>query len=54
MKGPRVAIVTSTGGAATVVADNVGLMGLEMPKPDKETSEKLLALELKEANTIEY
>ncbi|MFC6762419.1 acetate--CoA ligase family protein [Sulfitobacter porphyrae] len=49
MKGPRVAIVTSTGGAATVVADNVGLMGLEMPKPDKETSEKLLALELKEA-----
>lgn len=49
MAGPRVAIVTSTGGAATVVADNVGLMGLEMPKPDKETSEKLLALELKEA-----
>jgi acetate---CoA ligase (ADP-forming) len=49
MKGPRVAIVTSTGGAATVVADNVGLMGLEMPKPDAETSRKLLALELKEA-----
>lgn len=49
MKGARVAIVTSTGGAATVVADNVGLMGLEMPKPDKETSDKLLALELKEA-----
>lgn len=49
MKGPRVAIVTSTGGAATVVADNVGLMGLEMPKPDAETSDKLLALELKEA-----
>ncbi|MCG6904962.1 MAG: acetate--CoA ligase family protein [Rhodobacter sp.] len=49
MKGPRVAIVTSTGGAATVVADNVGLMGLEMPRPDKETSERLLALELKEA-----
>jgi acyl-CoA synthetase (NDP forming) len=49
MKGPRVAIVTSTGGAATVVADNVGLMGLEMPKPDAETCAKLLALELKEA-----
>lgn len=49
MRGPRVAIVTSTGGAATVVADNVGLMGLEMPKPDAETSAKLLALELKEA-----
>ena len=49
MAGPRVAIVTSTGGAATVVADNVGLMGLQMPKPDDETSAKLLALELKEA-----
>ena len=49
MQGRRVAIVTSTGGAATVVADNVGLMGLEMPRPDRETSEKLLALELNEA-----
>lgn len=49
MAGKRVAIVTSTGGAATVVADNVGLMGLEMPPPDPETSAKLLALELKEA-----
>lgn len=49
MAGKRVAIVTSTGGAATVVADNVGLMGLDMPPPDAETSAKLLALELKEA-----
>lgn len=49
MAGKRVAIVTSTGGAATVVADNVGLLGLDMPPPDAETSAKLLALELKEA-----
>ncbi|RGP38027.1 acetate--CoA ligase family protein [Pseudotabrizicola alkalilacus] len=49
MAGKRVAIVTSTGGAATVVADNVGLMGLDMPPPDVETSAKLLGLELKEA-----
>ncbi len=49
MKGKRVAIVTSTGGAATVVADNVGLSGLEMPAPDSDTAEKLIALELKEA-----
>ncbi len=49
MKSNRVAIVTSTGGAATVVADNVGLSGLEMPAPDKETADKLIALELKEA-----
>lgn len=49
MAGPRVAIVTSSGGAATVVADNVGLMGLEMPEPDADTCAKLLALPLKEA-----
>lgn len=49
LKGKRVAIVTSTGGAATIVADNVGLQGLEMPNPDPETAEKLLALDLKEA-----
>ncbi len=49
MTGNRVAIVTSTGGAATVVADNLGLAKLEMPAPDAQTSQKLLALELKEA-----
>lgn len=50
MAGKRVAIVTSTGGAATVVADNVGLIGLDMPAPDEETARKLLALDLKEAS----
>ncbi len=50
MAGKRVAIVTSTGGAATVVADNVGLMGLDMPAPDAETAQALLALDLKEAS----
>ncbi len=49
LAGKRVAIVTSTGGAATIVADNVGLIGLEMPSPDPEAAEKLLALDLKEA-----
>ncbi|NKM88125.1 CoA-binding protein [Rhizobium laguerreae] len=49
MAGQRVAIVTSTGGAATIVADNVGLAGLKMPSPDPETAQKLLALDLKEA-----
>lgn len=49
MTGKRVAIVTSTGGAATVVADNLGLSGLEMPAPDAETAAKLLALDLQEA-----
>ncbi|MCR4265157.1 acetate--CoA ligase family protein [Nitratireductor sp. ZSWI3] len=50
MAGNRVAIVTSTGGAATVVADNVGLSGLDIPVPDRETAEKLLALDLAEAS----
>lgn len=49
MAGKRVAIVTSTGGAATVVADNIGLSDLEMPAPDADTAAKLLALDLKEA-----
>ncbi|PKA43699.1 6-carboxyhexanoate--CoA ligase [Rhizobium sullae] len=49
LAGQRVAIVTSTGGAATIVADNVGLAGLEMPSPDPETARRLLALDLKEA-----
>ncbi|WP_193187366.1 acetate--CoA ligase family protein [Nisaea sediminum] len=49
MTSNRVAIVTSTGGAATVVADNVGLLGLEVPAPDTETAGKLIELELKEA-----
>jgi len=49
MAGKRVAIVTSTGGAATIVADNVGLAGLEMPTPDPETAAKLLAHDLTDA-----
>jgi acyl-CoA synthetase (NDP forming) len=49
MAGKRVAIVTSTGGAATIVADSVGLAGLDMPAPDAETAAALLALDLKEA-----
>lgn len=49
MVGKRVAIVTSTGGAATIVADNIGLTDLEVPRPDPATAEKLLALDLSDA-----
>lgn len=49
MAGKRVAIVTSTGGAATIVADNIGLTDLEMPSPDPQTAAKLLALDLPDA-----
>lgn len=49
MPGRRVAIVTSTGGAATIVADNLGLAGLEMPEPEPQTAERLRALDLRDA-----
>jgi acyl-CoA synthetase (NDP forming) len=47
--GRRIAIVTSTGGAATLVADSAGLAGLEMPAPDAATAQALNALELPDA-----
>ncbi|MEZ2221570.1 acetate--CoA ligase family protein [Rhizobium sp. RCC_161_2] len=49
IRGKRIAIVTSTGGAATIVADNIGFNGLEMPSPDPETASRLLGLDLREA-----
>ncbi len=49
LTGDRIAIVTSTGGAATIVADNLGLAGLTMPSPDPETAEKLRTLDLRDA-----
>jgi acyl-CoA synthetase (NDP forming) len=49
MKGRRAAIVTSTGGAATLVADNIGLAGLEVPAPDADTAARLRALDLPDA-----
>jgi acyl-CoA synthetase (NDP forming) len=47
--GRRVAIVTSTGGAATLVADSAGLAGFEMPAPDAATAQALTALDLSDA-----
>jgi acyl-CoA synthetase (NDP forming) len=42
--GNRVAILTSTGGAATLVSDNLGLHGFETPDPDEATAQRLRAL----------
>jgi acyl-CoA synthetase (NDP forming) len=44
MKGDRVAILTSTGGAGTLLADNCGLAGIEVPAPDEATTQRLAAL----------
>ncbi len=43
--GKRVAILTSTGGAGTLVADCLGAAGLETPPPDDETGAALRALQ---------
>jgi len=47
--GRRLAIVTSTGGAATLVADSAGLAGFETPAPDAATAQALNALALPDA-----
>lgn len=44
LKGNRVAIITSTGGAASLLADAAGGLGFEMPPPDEATAAKLKAL----------
>lgn len=44
LAGKRVAILTSTGGAATLVTDALGLNGLETPAPDAATAARLREL----------
>ncbi len=43
LKGKRVAVLTSTGGAGTLVADTLGLAGFEAPVPDAATLTRLEA-----------
>ena len=45
LRGNRVAILTSTGGAGTLVSDALGVTGFETPPPDVETAAKLRALQ---------
>jgi acyl-CoA synthetase (NDP forming) len=44
MAGQRVAILTSTGGAGTLLADNCGLAGIDVAAPDAVTTERLATL----------
>jgi acyl-CoA synthetase (NDP forming) len=44
LQGNRVAIITSTGGAASLLADAAGSLGFETPPPDEATAAKLKAL----------
>lgn len=45
LAGRRVAVLTSTGGAGTLIADSLGVNGFDTPAPDHETAEKLRALQ---------
>jgi acyl-CoA synthetase (NDP forming) len=49
LRGRRIAVLTSTGGAATLVADSAGLAGFETPSPDEATAERLRALDIRDA-----
>lgn len=41
LKGKRIAVLTSTGGAGTLIADTIGLAGFEAPPPDAATTARL-------------
>lgn len=49
LRGKRLAIVTSTGGAASLLADAAGSAGFETPPPDEATAAKLEALAIEGA-----
>ena len=45
LRGNRVAVLTSTGGAGTLVSDSLGVSGFDTPAPDAETAAALRALQ---------
>jgi acyl-CoA synthetase (NDP forming) len=45
LRGNRVAILTSTGGAGTLISDALGVNGFDAPAPDAETATRLRALQ---------
>jgi acyl-CoA synthetase (NDP forming) len=45
LRGNRVAILTSTGGAGTLVSDDLGMANFETPAPDAGTAQALRALQ---------
>jgi acyl-CoA synthetase (NDP forming) len=44
MRGTRVAVLTSTGGAGALLADSFGLAGFDLPPPDAEAAATIAAL----------
>lgn len=53
LRGNRVAILTSTGGAGTLISDALGVAGFDAPPPDAETAERLRALQTGEEAALD-
>lgn len=53
LRGKRVAILTSTGGAGTLVSDAIGVAGFDTPAPDAETAAALRALQTGEQAALD-
>ncbi|MBU6492555.1 MAG: acetate--CoA ligase family protein [Burkholderiales bacterium] len=53
LRGKRVAILTSTGGAGTLVSDALGVAGFQTPAPDELTAQGLRALQSGEHTVLD-
>jgi acyl-CoA synthetase (NDP forming) len=53
LRGRNVAVLTSTGGAGTLVADSLGIAGFSTLPPDDATSARLRALQ-KDDNAVAH
>jgi acetate---CoA ligase (ADP-forming) len=53
LRGNRVAVLTSTGGAGTLVSDSLGMSGFDTPAPDPETAAALRALQRGDAAALD-
>jgi acetate---CoA ligase (ADP-forming) len=51
--GKRIAVLTSTGGAGTLVADSLGVAGFETPPPDTQTAQILRDLQKGEESALD-
>lgn len=53
LHGKRVAILTTTGGAGTLISDAIGVSGFETPPPDELTAQALRALQTGEEAVLD-
>ncbi len=53
LRGKRVAILTSTGGAGTLISDALGVTGFDAPAPDEATAARLRALQTGEEAALD-